>query len=146
MEAFRSQKHMATYVIEVTEFYSEVICDLRGHIKAENGPKPDWNDNYSHFGVINRSQLYGPSVEASDYSAVGQGFDSSLWHCHCTIFRLLERHRRSSKASKGLLRLFDHNSPPYYPLIYRAIALLFIFCPGLLPCNSEMTQNCMSTL
>ena len=40
---------MATYVIEVTEFNSEAICDLRGHLEAENGQKPDWNDNYSNF-------------------------------------------------------------------------------------------------
>ena len=49
MEAFRSQKDMATYVIEVTEFNSEDICDLRGCLEAENGQKPDWNNNYSNF-------------------------------------------------------------------------------------------------
>ena len=32
---------MATWVMEVTEFVSEVICDLRGHLEAKNGLKPD---------------------------------------------------------------------------------------------------------
>ena len=96
MEAFRSQKDMATYVIEVTELNSEDICDLRGHLEAENGQKPDRNNNYSNFGVINTSQLCGPSVKASDYVAVGQGFDSRLQNCHCKIFRLLELHRKMS--------------------------------------------------
>ena len=32
---------MATWVMEVTEFDSEVICDLRGHLEAKNGQKPN---------------------------------------------------------------------------------------------------------
>ena len=34
MEAFRGQKDMSTWVIEVTEFDSEVKCDLRGCLEA----------------------------------------------------------------------------------------------------------------
>ena len=34
MEAFRGQGSMATWVIEVTEFNSEVRCDLRGCLEA----------------------------------------------------------------------------------------------------------------
>ena len=33
-EAFGGQKSMVTQVIEVTEFNSEVISDLRGHLEA----------------------------------------------------------------------------------------------------------------
>ena len=76
MEAFRSQKDMATYVIEVTEFNSEDICNLRGRLEAENGQKPDWNNNHPNFGAGIRSWLCGLSVKASDFGAVGQGFDS----------------------------------------------------------------------
>ena len=43
------------------------------------------------------------------------------------LLRLLECHRRLSKALNGLLRSIDHNSLPYYPLIYRAIAPLLYF-------------------
>ena len=78
MEAFRSQKDMATYVIEVTEFNSEDICDLRGCLEAENGQKPNQNNNYPHFGAGIISWLCGLSVKASDPCAVGQGFDSLL--------------------------------------------------------------------
>ena len=38
-EAFRAQESMATYVIEVTESNSEVICSLWGRLEAENGQK-----------------------------------------------------------------------------------------------------------
>ena len=76
MKAFRSQKDVATYVIEVTEFNSEDICDLRGHLEAENGQKPDWNNNYPNFGAVIRNWLCGISVKVSDFGAVGQGFDS----------------------------------------------------------------------
>ena len=31
LESFRSQGSLVTWVIEVTEFNSEVVCDLRGH-------------------------------------------------------------------------------------------------------------------
>ena len=34
MEAFRGQKDMSTWVIEVTEFDSEVKCDLRDCLEA----------------------------------------------------------------------------------------------------------------
>ena len=40
MVTFRSQKDMATYVIEVTEFNSEDICNLGGCLVAENGQNP----------------------------------------------------------------------------------------------------------
>ena len=73
---------MATYVIEVTEFNSEDICDLRGRLEAENGQKPDWNNNYSNLGAKNRSQHCGTSVKASDYSAVGQESESLLRYYH----------------------------------------------------------------
>ena len=83
MEAFRSQKDMATYVIEVTEFNSEDICNLGGCLEAENGQKSNRNNNYSNLGAKkNRSQHCGTSVKASDYSAVGQEFDSCLQHYH----------------------------------------------------------------
>ena len=82
MEAFRSQKDMATYVIEVTEFNSEDICDLRGCLEAENGQKPDQSNDYPHFGAGIRSWLCGLSVKASDSGAVGQGFDSPLGYYH----------------------------------------------------------------
>ena len=82
MEAFRSQKDMATYVIEVTEFNSKDICDLRGCLEAENGQKPDQSNDYPHFGAGIRSWLCGLSVKASDSGAVGQGFDSHLGYYH----------------------------------------------------------------
>ena len=34
MEAFGSRRDMGTYVIKVTQFNSEVRCDLRGHFEA----------------------------------------------------------------------------------------------------------------
>ena len=34
MEAFKGQKDMSTWVIEATEFDSEVKCDLRGRLEA----------------------------------------------------------------------------------------------------------------
>lgn len=73
---------MATYVIEVTEFNSEDICNLRGHLEAENDQKPKWNNNYPNFKAVIRSWLCGLSGKESDFGAVGQGFDSPLWLYH----------------------------------------------------------------
>ena len=42
---------MATYVIKVTEFNSEDICNLGGCLEAENGQKSNRNDNYSNLGA-----------------------------------------------------------------------------------------------
>ena len=39
VEAFRAQESMATYATEATEFDSEVVCDLRGRLEAQNGQK-----------------------------------------------------------------------------------------------------------
>ena len=73
---------MATCVIEVTESNSEDICNLGGCLEAENGQKSNRNNKYSNLGAENRSQHCGTSVKASDYSAVGQQFDSRLQHYH----------------------------------------------------------------
>ena len=39
VEAFRAQESMATLVVEATEFDSQVVCDLRGHLEAQNDQK-----------------------------------------------------------------------------------------------------------
>ena len=49
IEAFSSHKDMAIYVIEVTEFNSEDICDLQGCLEAEKSQKPDQNKNYQNW-------------------------------------------------------------------------------------------------
>ena len=41
IEAFRGQRTTGSCVFEATEFDSEVICDLRGRLEAENGHKPN---------------------------------------------------------------------------------------------------------
>ena len=73
---------MATYVIEVTEFNSEDICDLRGRLEAKNGQNPSGTIITQILELQTASQLCGASVKASDFGAVGQGFKSSLRHLH----------------------------------------------------------------
>ena len=49
MEADRSRKDMATYVIEVFDLNSEVRFDPCGHLETEIDQKPNGNYNVSKF-------------------------------------------------------------------------------------------------
>ena len=89
MKAFRAQESVATYVIEVTESNSEVICSLRGDLEAENGQKLSetilpkiWRAKTAPCSVA--QWLGRPTVDQKDQGsilALGKNIFSFFMHC-----------------------------------------------------------------
>ena len=65
---------MVTGVIEATEFDSDIICDHRGHLEAENRQKVKTMILPQNFSTI----LCGTTVRVLDFGSTRPGFNTRL--------------------------------------------------------------------
>ena len=64
MGPFRSPRDVGTWVIEVTEFNSEAICDLRGHLEVTMASEA------TKMAVTGNMHMYTRVIEVADFKSL----------------------------------------------------------------------------